>query len=746
MRKIGPWKSLFIIYLFCLTSQACLAEEWLVIFAANLESEGGVHREDASGADLYSVRFDPQLKTVSNITRLTNDQYATEWFPSLSPDTRWVAYNYARQNQHEVRVMNLLTGDETIVFTGGRFPEWIDDSKLLVANAIQGVKDIFLLSLDVSGTIPQVRQTERITDRVLCPNTSMAGDGYPFPGEEKIAFHVLRASGEEGAAMAVINIDGTGYQRITDWDGSGHGIINSTGDEIVCSVSGTSRPRVLFLDQEPLTLETLPLPINASAFTSYDARFENSSTISWSYAAWADHDHALFMGTQGSSAQDQLSFSRLFYVDLDEQWKNPDIYDFSTAVENLAGKTGRDFCTASARQIPQESIVENEPIYVCLFMHNEDFFHDSYPDYSLEVHRVDYIESRNNLLVFCQVLNSHNIPFNWQTDWNFLYGVFKWDTPNVTANTGGKNIVRYIHEDLNITVDPHSHENVGHNYTDVAHLIDSLGVTPTNVIGGHIWDPSDAKYQDWERFKQPLPGMTYPYAIWKGNVLMGHGTAQHVNDPEPSGVWKPTGKYQFWTHDETGAVCAVGQYTNSLPGIVELVALRANGAIASDKILTACIGNNQFSLDPAYTGWYENTIVQPLIDMQDGGEIQIVTFEQLIEIWKTQYDSTDHIYNTPTSIKVEPKSHRPKEYGLDQNYPNPFNPSTTIQFSLPERALVRLMVFDLMGRRITTLADEMREAGHHSILFEPIDLPSGVYFVRLETPTFTQTRTMELVK
>jgi hypothetical protein len=124
------------------------------------------------------------------------------------------------------------------------------------------------------------------------------------------------------------------------------------------------------------------------------------------------------------------------------------------------------------------------------------------------------------------------------------------------------------------------------------------------------------------------------------------------------------------------------------------------------------------------------------IDVQVGTyTVTVDTMPKIIEF----LDDQTHV-STPGE-KITPSSP-----ALHYPYPNPFNPSTTIRFLLTRREHVRLIVFNLMGRKITTLMDEMREAGHHSILFESRDLPSGMYFIRLETPTFTQTRAMEFVK
>lgn len=95
---------------------------------------------------------------------------------------------------------------------------------------------------------------------------------------------------------------------------------------------------------------------------------------------------------------------------------------------------------------------------------------------------------------------------------------------------------------------------------------------------------------------------------------------------------------------------------------------------------------------------------------------------------------------------VEKNDQQPFTFQLLQNYPNPFNPTTTIHFSLPHREHITLKVFDILGREVVTLVNGELNAGSHSVVFDAKDLPSGVYFYRLTTLTFSQTKMMGLVK
>ncbi|MAO66161.1 MAG: hypothetical protein CL666_14290 [Balneola sp.] len=88
----------------------------------------------------------------------------------------------------------------------------------------------------------------------------------------------------------------------------------------------------------------------------------------------------------------------------------------------------------------------------------------------------------------------------------------------------------------------------------------------------------------------------------------------------------------------------------------------------------------------------------------------------------------------------------PLEFRLEQNYPNPFNPSTNISFSIPKASMVRMSVYDMLGRNISTLVNERKAAGRYTIRFEAGNLSSGTYIYRIEAGSFTQTKKLMLIK
>jgi hypothetical protein len=98
------------------------------------------------------------------------------------------------------------------------------------------------------------------------------------------------------------------------------------------------------------------------------------------------------------------------------------------------------------------------------------------------------------------------------------------------------------------------------------------------------------------------------------------------------------------------------------------------------------------------------------------------------------------------------------EFGLSQNYPNPFNPSTTINFSLPLQesegargrvgvgSITTLKVYDLLGREVAALVNEKLTPGTYTVAFDGSRLAAGVYYCRLQSGTFSETRKMILIK
>ncbi len=88
----------------------------------------------------------------------------------------------------------------------------------------------------------------------------------------------------------------------------------------------------------------------------------------------------------------------------------------------------------------------------------------------------------------------------------------------------------------------------------------------------------------------------------------------------------------------------------------------------------------------------------------------------------------------------------PSGFSLKQNFPNPFNPITNIKFDVPKKSFVKLLIYDLLGREVETLVNEVLNTGSYQTDWNASEYPSGVYFYRIQTEDFVQTKSMVLLK
>ena len=101
---------------------------------------------------------------------------------------------------------------------------------------------------------------------------------------------------------------------------------------------------------------------------------------------------------------------------------------------------------------------------------------------------------------------------------------------------------------------------------------------------------------------------------------------------------------------------------------------------------------------------------------------------------------------TVVSVRMSGAGLHPLSYQLEQNYPNPFNPATHIGFSIADARLVTLKVYDVLGKEVATLANTTMNPGTYTIPWNAGNLPTGIYFYRLQAGQFVQTRKLTLLK
>ncbi len=159
--------------------------------------------------------------------------------------------------------------------------------------------------------------------------------------------------------------------------------------------------------------------------------------------------------------------------------------------------------------------------------------------------------------------------------------------------------------------------------------------------------------------------------------------------------------------------------------------------------------NNGISYGYAGSGSSYSTYMPPSLDLY--AKLTVTSGVQK----KIDFEYVENIDGSPNcdSNKADPgekllveQGQQPEAYLLGEAYPNPFNPSTSITYSIPKGAEVKLVVYDIWGRQVARLVDGYQDAGYHSILFDASHLPSGEYLYRLQAGPFVASDQITLLK
>ncbi|HRE41975.1 MAG TPA: T9SS type A sorting domain-containing protein [Ignavibacteria bacterium] len=183
-----------------------------------------------------------------------------------------------------------------------------------------------------------------------------------------------------------------------------------------------------------------------------------------------------------------------------------------------------------------------------------------------------------------------------------------------------------------------------------------------------------------------------------------------------------------------------------------------SGWVNSNGFTIDCIGSNVMVFDSLYGGDIKlimNTNPNSL-NVSPGNSVDIIStqfvargtsnlnsvtrLKQLADSIKTFFDGGT-VIGIPSNV-----SEVPVDFQLFQNFPNPFNPETNIKFNIPERTLVSLDVVDITGRKVKTIVNEVLNSGSYNYTFDGSNLTSGIYFYRLTSGNFSQTKKMILLK
>ncbi|MDD2707686.1 MAG: hypothetical protein PHV34_06710 [Verrucomicrobiae bacterium] len=335
----------------------------LVVFASNLENGNACHRDSHDGADLYRVEFDLESGRAANLKRLTRRKEGAEWFPSLSPDCRFVVYDesappvrraappLARSPAaHVLRCLNLETGADEALVPNARCAAFsADGNTLFYSLENRGQHAIWRTPVQVSGSLLATGTAALVADE-RCGH-ELVEDPAPLPDGSAVVFH-RKEDRRQSAGLALVNLDGSGLGELTPFDGCGHPSVCPDGGAVVCSRSRDGRIVICARkDNQWQPPVCLPFSTRAPDFAGNDPRFAGVKEARHSYVEWISPEW-LLVTTHGADGERPFKFARIFVLKLKGFDQPPGLVDLSAAIETLAGKTGRDFCSASARFLP----------------------------------------------------------------------------------------------------------------------------------------------------------------------------------------------------------------------------------------------------------------------------------------------------------------------------------------------------------------------------------------------------------
>ena len=221
----------------------------------------------------------------------------------------------------------------------------------------------------------------------------------------------------------------------------------------------------------------------------------------------------------------------------------------------------------------------------------------------------------------------------------------------------------------------------------------------------------------WEQTNGPSGGTTHSLAINSSGYIFA-GTYY-------GGVFLSTNNGTSWTAVNNGltgggltvnALAVSG--TNLFAGTNSGVYLSTNNGTNWTQVSNGLTNNYVMTLSVSGTNLFAGTY--------GGG------------VWKRPLSDFTDVSNESKDL--------PKDFSLFQNYPNPFNPNTVISYSLPSASNVKIVVYNTLGQTIKILDNGFKQAGNYSVNFTASDLPSGIYFYKLEAGQFSQIKKMILLK
>lgn len=364
------------------------------------------------------------------------------------------------------------------------------------------------------------------------------------------------------------------------------------------------------------------------------------------------------------------------------------------------------------------------PLYLNFVMHNEENDKNASNQY-YDQSQIYFMDSRAVLKEFADTIVANNAAWNCESDWRFLDAVIKWDNH---LGTGNQNIIEWLNAQAGIEIDPHAHQT-SHNYADVAYLIDSCGVTPSNNVGGFLYDTIIGGH-NWCDMQNGITAQLPPFHVWHPDVLWGGGSVNHGNDVNDYGAWKPDTLHNFFQHNASRHLVFIGNGcspvlsdTSSVSYIVNQITQMATyintGMFPMNGFYCATIMTNLRDMNSAGIQKVSQVIhqLQPLID---NGEIVWANTSNKKSIWESTYNSQPFMFSCDQSLSSAQEI-------TDNNCIHVFPSPTDGNFSItiPQHQSGVISVFNLCGQ---TLYKQSITQNQNTVSVS-LPLAAGIYFL-----------------
>lgn len=342
-----------------------------------------------------------------------------------------------------------------------------------------------------------------------------------------------------------------------------------------------------------------------------------------------------------------------------------------------------------------------------------------------------YNNNRSKLIDLTNYFYAKGIAWNMQSDWVYLTNVLSKETTTLMAQTNNKNILRWMHEDRGVEMDPHAHESQ-YLYPDVVKLMDSVGLPESKLVGGTIYNDSNG-VNIWTNLENGQYGQVYPNKFWKPDYLMSGGTPNHVADLHYFGIWNPQSPSNFLQHDTTRRL---RQLANGCSGRVfdttDIHTYVDQIRQAIQKVQSGAFPANGFYVYSVFFGQADlnNTnFYNKLLELADSVDAlvqatnaQWKTFKQAYTIWETTFSKQMFQWDCNAAPLLVPQPETEPIWC----YPNPGNEYLFIHGSNPRQ----VRIWDLQGRCLKT---EQLQGGTARIPVQ--DLEPGLYLIQIADRT-----------